>query len=207
FDLVAPDNDAFINAGMNEISFTWEASGNVDYEDDAITYAVVFYVDGSGDSTVVGDLETNEYPDRNVDAMLAELELDDEVSHEFVWVVWAYDPETGTRSSTERAFTVEERLGVAGDDYGLPIEYFMSGNYPNPFNQSTKINFALPQSASVQLTVWDMHGRKVSVLADGTFAAGRYEAVWTAQGMTSGVYFIRIQANGYHAMQKAILLR
>ncbi|MCB9069076.1 MAG: T9SS type A sorting domain-containing protein [Calditrichae bacterium] len=75
----------------------------------------------------------------------------------------------------------------------------MSQNFPNPFNPSTTIAFTLPQPATVQLDIFDLNGRLVTTIADGSFGVGRHQSTWngsTADGqpVASGVYFCRLSA-------------
>jgi hypothetical protein len=67
-------------------------------------------------------------------------------------------------------------------------------NYPNPFNPSTTMRFELPEAAEVKLAVYDILGREVSVLVNERKIAGSYELKFDASGLSSGVYFYRLQA-------------
>ena len=62
----------------------------------------------------------------------------------------------------------------------LPSSYSLMQNYPNPFNPSTEIGFALPESANVRLVVYDVLGRQVRLLLDGTMEAGTHQVVFDA---------------------------
>jgi len=63
--------------------------------------------------------------------------------------------------------------------------------YPNPFNPKATVPFALPEAARVRLEVFDLMGRRVAVLADAPFEAGRHAAVFEAGGVASGLYLVR----------------
>ncbi len=77
----------------------------------------------------------------------------------------------------------------------LPATPSLSQNYPNPFNPSTTIRFALPQEAVVTITVYDVLGREVSVVAkEGKFSPGVHNLYFDAQDLSSGVYYYRIIA-------------
>ncbi|MCB9069084.1 MAG: T9SS type A sorting domain-containing protein [Calditrichae bacterium] len=93
-------------------------------------------------------------------------------------------------------------------------------NYPNPFNPITTIAFTLPQPATVQLDIFDLNGRLVTTIADGSFGVGRHQATWdgsTADGqpVASGVYFCRLSATVpstgagavYTQVRKMLLMR
>ncbi|MBA4312784.1 MAG: hypothetical protein C0417_09160 [Chlorobiaceae bacterium] len=85
-------------------------------------------------------------------------------------------------------------LTGANDGIDLPISYTLSQNYPNPFNPSTVIMYGLPQSAHVTLSVFNTLGQRVALLVDEKQEAGYHEVTFDGAGLTSGVYFYRIQA-------------
>jgi len=98
------------------------------------------------------------------------------------------------------------------DDVNRPGIFEMSRNYPNPFNQSTVINFELPQAGLVKLDIYDLLGRRVRTLAEGLLDAGKHSAVWdgrneSGQPAAGGIYFYRITAAGKESIRKMVLLR
>jgi len=91
---------------------------------------------------------------------------------------------------------VEYTTGTAVDGkaaLNLPSGFAL-GNYPNPFNPSTKIHYDLPEAGQVRIVVLDMNGREVSTLVNGMQRAGSYELVWNAVSVPSGTYLCRLQA-------------
>jgi photosystem II stability/assembly factor-like uncharacterized protein len=90
---------------------------------------------------------------------------------------------------------------------GSPQEIFLDQNYPNPFNPSTTIKFGLPKSSEVRLTVYDILGREVSVLANDRRDAGAHEVKFDGSNLASGVYFYRLQAGNYIATKKLLLMK
>jgi len=82
------------------------------------------------------------------------------------------------------------------------------GNYPNPFNAQTRIQFALDQPSDVTLTILDTRGRKIAHLIDGkTFSPGIHEILFDAEGIASGVYFAKLETQGRNEIQKMLLLK
>jgi hypothetical protein len=89
----------------------------------------------------------------------------------------------------------------------LPSRAILEQNYPNPFNPSTTINFELPKTSHVTLTVFDVLGRQVSVLVNERKEAGVHEVNFDASGLASGVYFYRLQAGDFVQSKKFLLLK
>ncbi len=86
------------------------------------------------------------------------------------------------------------------------------GNYPNPFNLSTRVRFELPQAAAIEITAFDFTGRKVGELTRGNFAAGTHEIIWegtNAEGLvlSSGTYFVRLRVRAENSNETAQLVR
>jgi len=80
-------------------------------------------------------------------------------------------------------------------------------NYPNPFNPSTTIEFSIPRSGAVRLTVSDFLGREVAVLADGEYQAGTHSCRFTGAQHPSGMYMYRLGWDGGTVTRKMVLLR
>jgi hypothetical protein len=78
----------------------------------------------------------------------------------------------------------------------LPGDFVLEQNHPNPFNPTTTIGYILPGAANVRLTIYDLLGRVVAEPVAG-FQEGGYHAVaWDASGLSSGVYYYRLEASG-----------
>ena len=94
-----------------------------------------------------------------------------------------------------------------------PAVFSLADNYPNPFNPTTTLQYALPQAADVALTVYNVLGQPVRTLVAERQAAGRYAVEWDAtndQGhsLSSGLYFYRLQAGGdFREVKKMLLLK
>ncbi len=85
--------------------------------------------------------------------------------------------------------------------------YSLSQNYPNPFNPTTTISFSLPSRSYVTLKVFDALGREVSVVLSEELHAGNYSRQWNAAGLSSGMYFYRLQSGSFIETKKLILLK
>ncbi len=80
-------------------------------------------------------------------------------------------------------------------------------NYPNPFNPSTTIRFALKNPEQVRLSVHNSSGEEVVVLANERFSSGIHEIIFEPKEQSSGIYFIRINVNGYIKTKKALYIK
>jgi hypothetical protein len=82
---------------------------------------------------------------------------------------------------------------------------YLYQNYPNPFNPTTKISYVLNQTSLVTLTVFDILGREVETLVKGVKPAGNNEATFSATELASGIYFYRLQAEGFVQTRKLVV--
>ncbi len=89
----------------------------------------------------------------------------------------------------------------------VPSTIQIVGNYPNPFNPSTTINFMLNRAGNARLTVYDITGRSVTTLAEQSFTAGSHSIVWNAAGLASGIYLVRLESAGQFDTHKITLLK
>lgn len=106
------------------------------------------------------------------------------------------------------------RYGIPGLEGGtrpIPAAYALEQNFPNPFNNTTRIVFDLPQRGHVKIDVFDLLGRKVVTLLDDDVEAGdagsRAPVTFDATNLASGVYLYRITAPSFTAVRKMILIR
>ena len=88
-----------------------------------------------------------------------------------------------------------------------PLNFELSQNYPNPFNPSTKIEFSIPDNEFVTIKVYDVLGNEVKTLINEKKAAGSYEVNFSADNLSSGVYYYKIQAGNFVKTNKMMLLK
>jgi subtilisin family serine protease len=92
-------------------------------------------------------------------------------------------------------------------DAERPMRFALEQNYPNPFNPTTTIKFRIPDPTLVTLKIFDMLGREVGVLVNERRVAGEYKVEFDASGLSSGVYFYRLQAGTFVETRKLLLLK
>ena len=89
----------------------------------------------------------------------------------------------------------------------VPISFTIKQNYPNPFNSSTTIRFTMYKSARVNISIYNILGKKIAELYDNYVDEGDHEIEWNAHGYASGLYFYKIQSARSSATLKMMLLK
>ena len=97
--------------------------------------------------------------------------------------------------------------GVNKQETELPGEFKLEQNYPNPFNPSTTINYSVPKSSHVTIKIYDTMGREISTLLNTEKPAGNYSIKFNTSSLASGIYFYRMEAEGFMQTKKLILLK
>ena len=120
----------------------------------------------------------------------------------------SFDEVVASSPTATRVFVAAESLEWLAD---VP-EFDLGQNYPNPFNPTTSIPYTLRTSARVSLSVYDMAGREIRKITEGTVPAGRYCSTWDGTDnagvlVPSGVYFVRLRVADRANVRKMILAR
>lgn len=91
----------------------------------------------------------------------------------------------------------------------IPDKYSLNQNYPNPFNPNTRISFSLPENSNVSLDIFNTSGQQVAGLLNDRRDAGNYEVNFDAAkyGLSSGVYYYTLKAEGFSETKKMLLLK
>jgi photosystem II stability/assembly factor-like uncharacterized protein len=98
-------------------------------------------------------------------------------------------------------------VNVGENQINIPSEYRLYQNYPNPFNFGTKIEFQLPETASVKLVVYNILGEKIIELINERLNAGYYEFAFNGEHLSSATYIYTLQTENYQESRKMILLK
>lgn len=130
---------------------------------------------------------------------------------------WGYytDNQTGCTMTSGAAqanrpnvcFTVTTLSNTGNFSNAIPREYSLNQNYPNPFNPVTKINYALPKQGLVTLRIYDVLGREIKTLVNEVKAPGEYSVDFNGAELSSGVYFYRMESNGFTDIKKMMLIK
>ncbi|MFB6317172.1 right-handed parallel beta-helix repeat-containing protein [Saccharicrinis sp. FJH54] len=115
----------------------------------------------------------------------------------------------GNGGSVTQTFTLHVEMNVGLDDVnsGSPSTFMLYQNYPNPFSNLTFIKYDLPTAGHVKLEVYDINGRMIEQLVNNRQDAGSYAIPFNAEDLTEGLYFYRISAGTFSAVQKMVLNR
>lgn len=132
-------------------------------------------------------------------------------------MIYILDKDAGGIPQTEGTITVNPVMYLKTEapecplevysDPDMPVTFALYQNYPNPFNDQTEIAFELDNAASVNLSVYDIVGRKVANLAEGRFREGSHSVIWDAGEFTSGIYFYRLEIGAASHTRKMTLLK
>jgi len=130
------------------------------------------------------------------------------------WTLWVSD-NAGADLGTVNEWCVRTIVGAptgVDDEFGAPMGYVLRGVSPNPFNPVTTVSYGSPTEARVRLAVYNVAGRLVRTLVDGEVGSGYHSIAWDGRDnngveVGSGVYFCRMEAEGFDASVKMVLLK
>jgi hypothetical protein len=162
-------------------------------------WAPVTNVTESHTPNCMGDCESEEFPS------LSEMmngALEDSAHLTYVMRNYGDNPDTVYYLPIELIIVT----GVNNTEI-IPLEFDLIGNFPNPFNARTTIEFALPEPGDVELTIYDITGARVETIRRQDLDAGKHFIVWDAKDAASGVYFARMEVGGYEESIKMVLLK
>lgn len=185
---------------LDFVMFKWSTNADVDWSYDPgagydqlwplpedLSYSNSTYLTAGWGGYPLGDL--NWYPDQLADWEANQRDED--------WVTINNMLESGMPTSVEDPVS------------GVPSGFDLRQNYPNPFNPTTKISFSIPNAENVSLKVYNVLGQQVATLFEGRKQAGVHELTFDASGLTSGVYFYRLESQdaGVSITRKLTLIK
>ena len=98
------------------------------------------------------------------------------------------------------------------EDPAVPFHMVLEDNYPNPFNPETTISYDLPEQTFVDITIYDIMGKKVCTIVNVLQSAGHKSIIWNAKddygiGVSAGLYIFQVQAGDFIQTKKMILVK
>lgn len=112
-----------------------------------------------------------------------------------------------TTASIYTARYSSQIIGIKPVSTNVPRVFNVEQNYPNPFNPSTSFKVDIPKESMVKITVYDVTGRAVEILASENLEPGTYEVTWNALKYASGMYFYRVETGDNAVTKKMILVK
>jgi hypothetical protein len=131
----------------------------------------------------------------------------------FTFNVWVHDGTDSVKVTGEpRKVLVNRYENLSTEGEGIPTEFALHENYPNPFNPSTTLRFDLPEMNDVTLTIYNMLGQKVRTFNMQSTAAGYHSITWDAtndfgEQVGAGVYLYQLRAGAFVKTKKMVLLK
>ena len=194
--LVLPPQNSAVDSV--DVQFGWESA--IDPDGDDVVYTLIYS-------------KAEDFPDSST-VEIQELTdifytLDEVLKSEtdYFWKIIASDTRTGISESVVSTFKTNEVVIGVDDEGILPKEFSLSQNFPNPFNPSTVINYALPKDSDVKLIIYNLKGQVVENLINGKQNAGYKSIKWNGGNSASGLYIYRLTAGDFVQTRKMVLLK
>ena len=92
-------------------------------------------------------------------------------------------------------------------ELSIPTDYYLSQNWPNPFNAFTRLRYAIKEDGIVSLTVYNLLGHQITSLIHEEQIAGTYHVMWNAADQSTGIYFCVLKTEGFRSTKKMLLIK
>ena len=152
-----------------------------------LTYSNTYLQTAGTDGLPLGDL--NWYPSAKATYLANRDQYIAALRDSMTNATWLYIP-----GDSASAIVTPDMVDVEYESSNVPANFYLSNNYPNPFNPSTKIEFGLPEQSDVTLTVFNILGQKVVEVTEKSLAAGIHSYNFNASQLSSGIYVYRVHA-------------
>ena len=93
------------------------------------------------------------------------------------------------------------------DSNSMPSVFSLENLYPNPFNPILNIDFSMPETNNVNITIYDINGRIIDKVFIGELLFGYHNIKWNAEKYSSGIYFVKLSSDNFIESKKVILLK
>ncbi|MGM0460091.1 MAG: T9SS type A sorting domain-containing protein [Bacteroidota bacterium] len=210
----------------SDLVATWQSLNPRDYDFDTVTFEWVLYAEADT-SEIVALQADNDGADAQVtipfeaaDGLLESLGVAEGESADVLWNVRAIDAtdtldvaefidfDTREGETLYRPLTVTRGEVTSNEEFSdTPRTFELEQNFPNPFNPTTQINYAVPEQTDVRIEVYNVIGRRVATLVNREMAPGNYTVNFDASSLSSGMYFYRLQAGSTLLTKKMTLIK
>lgn len=206
-----------VNVRIDTLLHTWVNDLAIDLKKNNTTVRLFNHTGSSGDNfinTVLNDsgliiIDSAAAPFTGVFRPNQPLSVFNNQASNGYWVLSISDNSNGDTGMLNKWCLVIKIGFIDGiiENIEIPNTYRLYQNYPNPFNPSTKIRYGLPKKSFVKLSVINTLGQEVAVLVNGEKSANTYEAVFDAANLPSGVYYYKLEADGFSVTKKMVIIK
>jgi len=207
-----------IGIDINNLPYEYDGSISVPFDVMRLTLDETNYVTDASEVTLNWDLEgLPDHISMTLTDNLTGSETYLDYESEYVFTTEpkgsfsaSYDGPIGTYPVVgESRFTLNVTYGALGQNYDatLPSDFALDPVYPNPFNPSATISFDIPDISSVVLNVYDVKGALVETLLQDNMKPGKHHYNWEPQGLSSGVYFMKLTTANQTFTQKVTYIK
>ncbi|GBE29238.1 hypothetical protein BMS3Bbin04_00250 [bacterium BMS3Bbin04] len=184
-------------------------------EDDTVTFSWEECVDIDPNSVASYTLYLNVYEQSveipagtgiSREVSLEEFDLSINGPPQIGWNVRAIS-QGDTLWSSETFTLLNPFSGVGGNDYDLPQEFALREVWPNPFNSTISVRYQLPYNSHVKAMLYNVLGQRVATLENEMRVAGTHRIAWQADGLASGIYFLRLEMDNKAFTAKLVLMK
>lgn len=190
FSLVSPADSSSV---FEEVTMDWETTHDPNLGDQIIHDLYI--------STSIGFHPDSTIIDSN---LILSQHTDTLDPGTYYWRVKAKD-NWGAETWSTQTWSFGSYVGIDETEPGLNKEFYLSQNYPNPSGSTTNIEYTLPTDCKVKLEVYNVLGEKITTLVNQPQNAGHYRIQWKTS-VTSGIYFLRIEAGEFSKIQKMVIM-
>ena len=120
---------------------------------------------------------------------------------------WSYHSQQGGVRTVTGGDTITYYTNIHQIGNEIPTNFELFQNYPNPFNPSTNIKFRIKSSTLARLSIYDISGKAIATLVNEKLSPGEYEYKFDGTGLSSGIYFYRLETGGFIDTKKMILVK
>ncbi len=176
------------------VTFKWQVASDPDL--DSIEY--ILYLSGPDADTTIAGLSENSFVFDGKNFLQS--------NTTYTWYVEATDKIDTTMSTTQRTFSTPTSIGVNLNTQ-YPNKFLLHQNYPNPFNSSTEIVFEIETATELDLSVFNLLGKKLKTLRAGYYQPGKYRTIFDASELPSGVYYYQLKTSSRLLRQKCVFMK
>ena len=207
--MMAPGDTAILSAytihNGRDVATGYFSNGFYLSTDSTLTTSDI-YLDGNGNSNLDS---FSDYPWGGPDLIIPDNTV---LGDYYIGILLDRDNQVPESDETNNFMSVKITIvaSSAVEEFGchaLPLDYTLSQNYPNPFNPATTIEFTLPKSEFITLTLFNILGQQIASLVSEKLNPGLHKYEWQADNLPSGIYYCRMQAGKFEQVRKMILLK